>query len=112
MSCFSEFPVEEGTIAAPIFSAASQVAADLLKGENAAVAVGGLGKAFYTTAGYPIQAIFLDSIDPAVNKQLKPPFDGACTAADPYIIETAEQLILAVETFGSGAFYKLANDIY
>ena len=91
---------------------ASLVSQGLLTGKNALVSAYGLGDNFYTTAGYPMQEIFLDSIDATVNKQLgTAPFDGSGTEADPYLIKTADDLRNAIGTYGMGKYYKLANDI-
>ena len=85
----------------------------LVKGNAAIVSVYGLGDKFYTTAGYPIQGIFLDPIDPAVNKKLgTAPFEGSGTEADPYLIKTADDLRNAIGTYGMDKYYKLTNDIY
>ncbi len=92
---------------------ATLVSQDFLKGQNALVSAYGLGESFYTTAGYPIQGIFLDTIDAGVNKQLgTAPFEGSGTEADPYLIKTADDLKNAIGTYGMGKYYKLANDIY
>ena len=97
-----------GTVA-PQSSTASK---ELLQGKNPLVAAYGLGENFYTTAGYPVQEIFLDTIDANVNKQLgTAPFEGSGTDADPYLIKTADDLKNAIGTYGMGKYYKLANDI-
>ena len=97
-----------GTVA-PQSATASK---ELLQGKNALVSAYGLGENFYTTAGYPVQEIFLDTIDANVNKKLgTAPFEGSGTEADPYLIKTADDLRNAIGTYGMGKYYKLANDI-
>ncbi len=89
--------------------------ASTIKGLAAARVITKLGDAFVTTEdGYPTLKIFLDEINDFENIPLDGGYKkGSGTATDPFIIETAAQLRLAVGTFGeSGKYYKLANDIY
>lgn len=69
-----------------------------------------LSDAFVATASYPVLKPFCDSAKYSWNEMLHGFESGSGTANDPYLIEDAGQLALAVKNGGGN--YKLTKDIF
>ncbi len=92
-----------------------------MKGQDSITAANKMNKlsscqAFEPTATYPVLKIFYAALVPdnaeIWDGTIKQPADATGDEANPYLIESAEELAYLVQNGGKGKYYKLTKDIY